>query len=1714
MRSMLNQFYNYLADKLISFFEKQNFNGGERYYLQFDNEEQVKQFYSVLKCHPKSEEFTYQHEYGSPYYTFSLNMKGIKIVVAATVENVTPDFLVTLRNKVGEQLDEWKDTALLSICHQTLDSIRGGSSDLQKEGMPFHVKSITKTLKHEIEKSSLTRAEKEVVSFYLNKKLEDMVLQPALFDFAEILGLLSQGTIKKKDYSSLGLFYDENLEQYTSSQIRKRLEENHAFFEKVQHIHEYENLDQQLEKIFDDKGVSRLKKDDWKETEYSFVKESNERLTVINNKPLGYIEASNKKTDEGLHYWEKPVQETKAGQRKRHIIVFNPDKLPEVHLQFEFDEYLKKEFIHPKSRNYATTSGKKLKIHLSHNVGTSSFYKITYKHNNQTKSTYDFHIAIIECSPEFLKHIQTVYEVNEKNKRIMIHNNGDNIVIGPNKQNIDEKMVEEQDESIMLSEEQSIQISSQSPAWSDDYLLFNIQTGSTTIPFKIKDQVTKTIPVQGKRIWKLKREHQSHFLYIDGKLQQGAREFYPREEFKSFLEYEAWLIKEQCLYAKKSADGIESVDLNVPEHLKESYLKLIGYYKQHNLLPSLAYLDDELYQICEEYVLTYNHCVQDIEENSILNQEQKNLLKLGMVEENNKIMLSPLHPLNIAYQMSIHEQLANESLDQHILDRLRPNNLLPYIYGPDDTLYRPIVQNDVSEWIIYEPLRQVTVGESNAFLANVIEEKLQQFVDHFSYLFLPGAKSPLKVNVINISNDKEVLKGIFSFVKKQVEKNGPNKVIPLDIALYHETETLSAFETFSIYDDIEKIESEFGISLDSKSLDPVDMLRIVRENIHYYKLQDNGEYNYAHISFYKLASQDNDAKDNMEDIETGISLHGLLSSVTSVTSRQDYRTGFGLKNILKEKNLLIETAQLLNELAGNLKNEGSNPYRKKESIVTRTTSFKEEVLNQLYDSSYWVTFIDPNVGLDFFQRSSKDLLIIHYSDQYSSSDQYDAITVTDKTAQYRNIIKQYLEEEFVQAKDEKIDSVIRAFNSINGEWLLRIIGSKGQFSREKLSIVSAIKYTLSFLDHDHILWVPISLEEILRVAGAVKLTKSEGIFSAKNLGVSGSTSDDLLLIGLEIKEDEIFIHYYPVEVKVGINSEATIAKAKSQISTTRKLLDDQLQKKDETGKSLFRNKFFRNFFIQMFLANAQKFIVNKLWPEKNFEVIEHVKDRLLNDDYEVGYHLRTYIGKGMVLSFRKEATWRSARMEEGTLILELTEEDAYTGVVEEISNLRNRIHSGKTDISTSLLLNNQYPKARGNEGASTINNEKDEEISTTNKNEVETRPSIEICENVKKKDLKDIRVLLGTVEGSTKKIYWEFGHSELANRHILISGKSGQGKTYFIQCLLMELAANNISSIIFDYTGGFKKSKLEPEFKQFMGEKIEQILVARDKFPINPFKRNEKELDEDEYILEDFSDVAERMKSVFASVYRDLGIQQQNAIYQAIVRGLRKYGDNINLEILREELEADSSSSAKTALSQLNPLIDKDPFNSDLNFNWGDLEKDKGKVFIIQLNGFATDIQKIITEFILWDLWYYKLQHGDQSLPLPVILDEAQNLDHSEKSPSAKILTEGRKFGWSGWFATQFLRGVLSTDEIARLQNSSQKVYFLPPENEISTIASNLSHDNVSRKEWEKRLASLSKGQCITYGPTLEENGSLKQSEPIIVNITSLQERINLLKNN
>lgn len=369
-----------------------------------------------------------------------------------------------------------------------------------------------------------------------------------------------------------------------------------------------------------------------------------------------------------------------------------------------------------------------------------------------------------------------------------------------------------------------------------------------------------------------------------------------------------------------------------------------------------------------------------------------------------------------------------------------------------------------------------------------------------------------------------------------------------------------------------------------------------------------------------------------------------------------------------------------------------------------------------------------------------------------------------------------------------------------------------------------------------------------------------------------------------------------------------------------------------------------------------------------------------------------------------------------------------------------------------------------------------------------------------------VRLLIGEDLRTKEKFYWEFGNPNLNNRHLLINGNSGCGKTYCIQALLMEAVMQGVSAVVFDYTGGFANSKLDPKFKDVLGEKIKQRVVKIAKIPVNPFEKNDIQIDEDIFVPEEDADVADKISEIFKAVY-DLGDQQKSAIYSAVLNGLKTHGSRMSFPLMVEELENIGTNYAKTVISKIQAFSDFNPFSIDNTFSWSDIRDSSGMIYVFQLTGYGRDIQVLLTELLLWDIWNFCVKNGDESKPFILVMDEAQNLSHDEKSPSAKILTEGRKFGISGWYATQFMKPQLSDDEIQRLQQAGQKLYFCPPDDGVTTVAKNIDITSQGAKDWADRLKKLKKGECVTCG-SMVRSGKWSKYEPRIVKIASLNERV------
>lgn len=407
----------------------------------------------------------------------------------------------------------------------------------------------------------------------------------------------------------------------------------------------------------------------------------------------------------------------------------------------------------------------------------------------------------------------------------------------------------------------------------------------------------------------------------------------------------------------------------------------------------------------------------------------------------------------------------------------------------------------------------------------------------------------------------------------------------------------------------------------------------------------------------------------------------------------------------------------------------------------------------------------------------------------------------------------------------------------------------------------------------------------------------------------------------------------------------------------------------------------------------------------------------------------------------------------------------------------------------------QSDKENNNENINT----KDKELEGTEVPAVVEQNHHKVEEKI---ELKKVRVLIGK-DSYDKEVYWEFGHDKLANRHLLITGTSGQGKTYSIQTMLYELAKNNIPAMIFDYTEGFREDQLEKVFKEKLADNIHVHVVYTKGVPINPFKRHEIDVAGSK-VPEKNSDVAQRIATIFTHVY-SFKEQQFSAIYEACRQGLEKFDDDMNMKHFKEELGKSDNKSAKTVLSKIAPFLDSTEFKEKENFDWGKTLYTKSGVTIFQLTNFVREIQVIITELMLWDAWHYTKKFGSKDKPFVVVLDEAQNLSHKDGSPSAMILTEGRKFGWSAWFATQSLK-ILTDDEVIRLLQAACKLYFKPTDEEIQKMAKQL--DPVNSDMWIRSLRNLQKGQCIVVGDRLRMDGSFGNVKPTVTTVMPFDKRV------
>lgn len=1634
---MSDQFYSYLSNEILEFFKNNPPTSGAKYNIQFESEDQVKELYYKLKGNYLAKTYEYRDsEEIVKYKSYLLDFEGIKLIVAATIDDVQPDFLTRLRNMVGVE-SGYEDKAILFIHNTTLDSIMGGTESFSKEGMPFHVDSVQKYIRKKLSTSRFTEVDKAIIEMDLERKVKDLFQDNnSIFEYKEVLAIIDKKGIEIEDYRSFGLFHDSELNNLKGKELKKRIEYNLDYYSKVDDIHNYGTPESQLERYFDEKGVSKLKKEEWRDVDFKEIKKSIENKKEAN--PLEYIGSSQE--------WDKEEGISKSKSRIRNIIVFNEEMKESIDLEFKFDDYLNKKCIYKEEGEVETsTSGKKLKVTIKNVEGKSKFYKVIYKTEKNVK--FEFKILMVTCNEKYLENIKTKFSIIMKGKDqyILIKTNESSVTFNEFLEGGSSYAIDNNYETIevLKDERLNIRISDDFQYENDSELVkFNIKIENETIHMGMVGNNEKIAPIEGIKVWKLKREKKSDFKLVGlNKLQHGTKEYFTRDEFRRNLELEKQIIDLEGAYFKDTLDGLESSELNLDKDVMESYKEIIRYYKLSKKVPSLTYLSEDLVVLYKSFIRNYLKILNSIEEGTYLNREQKDLFKIGVIKreiEDKEIIFTPLHPLNIAYQLKIYAQIEDETIKEDVLKKLTSTYLLPYIICEDDSVYVPMEQYHSPEWKYYVDEKLPRYKSSRDFVAKLVEEKIEEFVGHFEYMFNMGSNAPIKINLLNTGDSKEILQGIFRYYVKQLKSNKAEKILPMDICIYSERSIINAFEEVAFNNDIDSLKEIYSLNLSVTNMSEEDVLDLYREKVKFYSKSIDEDIEYAHVTFLEM---NNDAKtitSNMEDIPTGVILDGTISGVPSVFLGDSYRTGFGTK-YANTKSDLMNIAVKLNALNAAVAGE---PFSTNQCKAISIPSKSKVTLDNIYDNSHWVTFINPKVDLNFFKNDpeAKDLLIIHYSDQYTTAGGYDAITVTRKSTPYQKVIEEFLTKKDVENVEEHSPEIINMFNAINGDWLLRLLSSKSHFPREKISILSAVKLALAEFKKDNIIWVPISLEEILRVSGGAGLKQSEGFFSAKNLGFdkTGYTSDDILLVGIEEINGEVKVYYYPIEVKIGENSNSYIQKGIEQAKNTKEIFDVTLTGSD--GEITSTQRVYRNFLMQLVVTSAEKLNLYDVCNEENWKRVidSDLRRKLLNEEYEISSSIENVMGKAAVISFKRGVTYNDIKLEDEVMVIEMSEDEGINFITKTVGEIR-AIVDGVTFDSTEFESYSQVTEkliALDNDDIEVdelVQEDLSEDKGLSDKvvdEKIHVEPSIEAVIS------RNMEIVFGVNQKNNKEILWcPNDTNKLLHTNTGIIGTMGTGKTQFTKSMITQiykeskynLDGEKVGILIFDYKGDYNKSKTD--FIEATDAKVFELFDL----PFNPLAVIKSENSKPMLPLHIANSLKETLSKAFG-----LGIKQETLLRDLIMESYEKRGiiknkpdtwdnpaptlkDVFNNYITRDDLKEDSLYAAFSNLIDFQ-IFEEDPYKTKGLFELID------GVTVIDLSGYDPGIQNLVVAITL-DLFYSqmqayghsKIQGSLRQLNKIILVDEADNFLSKDFSALKKILKEGREFGVGTILSTQLL---------------------------------------------------------------------------------------------
>lgn len=1565
-----------------------------------------------------------------------LSINGCRLLVSGHLEQpdvdsgcYTENYISSLRDAVAAQEAPFENCALLIIHNSLLDTLINSAFDLAQGKAVWSPRQTKEKLDALISDDMNSQVASRCLLEHQVRVINEE--GSSVFGFRHLHDAVIDGDLR---FQELGLFNDPQvLSNSDEKQVARRLEANRQLREEIEFAVEHfpNDLEDRLTKFgskFIQKHFGDNPETSWKDLNYGDFRAEEDRQK---NLTLDYegVEVN------GCEVEVRDKKETAAGRRDKHLIIEVPadQELFNFKVRFVGQRLEKRELaLQPKSMSEFididfSSRGDKSTFTISGSSGVDPRFFSLRLNRDSANEKYSFHCMVIREGTFHLSAFDNRFLVDYRRKALVLQ--ADQHVLELNPDLTSSIELKDSGQTIATSEFGKVdfgQLYDES-----DEVSFTLTNGEAELKILVEGEPSKEtlrLPVlfDTNRFARLFKNDEFNGVYKPGK---ETVVFDNQESEPLFLR--KWLLQAESAFVNEGwvewdndrKKGIPSSGLELADNaLYEAYSALIEYFQKHKTLPSLASWGPELVALGKEYVRACIDYLEQIPTGKSLSYSERLVVRLGFVTLNEKRFLSPFHPLVMSYYLKLVEEIVLDGearsfrqLPEVTKSRLNPRGLLPHLFDKENQYNYTQAVPENPFWLEIVPHQETSFD----FVTNLVKHKIEEFTSTFNQLFLQVDDAPLLINSVNNAENTELFQGLVSYYQAHLQEG-----LHIHVNLYDQQLVETEFDKFAEMGMYEEIKDTYKLDKGAARRNADAVIDLLRTRLTFSKFRhENVEKQaYAHLTFFKNDQKVEAVDNNISEHLSGVACGGLLSGESSRSESDRYFTAFGLSGVDYDDAPHLKLAKLTGTLWRPSQSK-NDVYHDHSAISLAVSQEFMALLERSYDSSLWTTIIDPKVTLKFFQAKT-GVILIHYSDQYTSSSGYDAITVTKQIDLYKNVLG--------NAGNE----LIREFNAFNGEWLLKLITDQSKEKTAKEGIIGAYKVVSAMLAQSDITWVPLSVAEMIRVAGNIGLAMSDSDFSRHNKNIrKGAISDDILFAGF--KDDRLYL--LPVEVKAG--GRPDFSKAREQA----------LELKQYMGKNLLgpnpdtlEAKLYRGLFVRQVLLQIEKYELYQVFESDHFSGLLSNREAWLEGNYSIGELPDDYPKALVVAHINNESCFEEKYELKGGML----EAEIPMGLLDQLVRTPYQELRDKIENSSLLHIPGQYflqpfsqrnPQAPEDVKSETQNSSQtDKVVYPFEKNATEEIPAVAddpsgaLTEQVLAEPTAGpLAIQFGTDVQTGEAIYWEPTNTEkVFNTNTGIIGTMGTGKTQFTKSVITQLHRKQdqnvdglpIGILIFDYKADYVKE----DFVEATNAKVLDLYHL----PFNPFAI--------------FGDrpmqpvhTANLFRSTLAKAF-GLGNRQQNKIRTLVMEAYERAGilpqdrstwdkaaptlrDIWELYQEQEKVEHDSLHAA------LDDLMSFEIFEPDTSRTLSLYDMLNG-VTVLNLSGYDPQIQNLIVALTL-DLFYTQMHQRGSSLLTEkyrqiskiILVDEADNFMSQDFESLRKILKEGREFGVGSILSTQEL---------------------------------------------------------------------------------------------